>query len=61
MPPIKKSASDFQAKEHQLYTTLRAWYISPGIQRELRTEENDAVRTVLEVLERRLKSAQKNS
>jgi hypothetical protein len=59
MAPPKKSKDDLQAQESDIRAALRTWYISPGIQRELRNDENEAVRIVLEVLERRLKAAKK--
>jgi hypothetical protein len=52
-PPAKKSASELQTQETEVYKMLRAWYMIPGIQRELRNKENEAVQTVLETLDRR--------
>jgi hypothetical protein len=52
-PPAKKSASELQVQENEVYKMLRAWYMIPGIQRELRNKENEAVQTVLETLDRR--------
>jgi hypothetical protein len=59
MALIKKSASQLQAQENDIHTALKAWYLTPGIQRDLRKKENGAVQTVLEVLERRWAAAQK--
>ena len=42
-----------QNQENEVYKALRAWYMIPGIQRELRHKENEAVQTVLEVFETR--------
>jgi hypothetical protein len=50
MALIKKSASQLQAQENDIHTALKAWYLTPGIQRDLRKKENGAVQTVLEVL-----------
>jgi hypothetical protein len=50
---IKKNASELKKQEIDIHRALRNWYITPGIQRELRKKENEAVQTVLEVLERR--------
>jgi hypothetical protein len=55
---IQKNASDLQADENHVHHALKTWYMTPGIQRELRNKENGAVQTVLEVLERR-RAAQK--
>jgi hypothetical protein len=51
--PVKKSPSELQNQENEVYKALRAWYMIPGIQRELRHKENEAVQTVLEVFESR--------
>ena len=58
MALIKKNAAERQAQEKALHKALRAWYTSPGIQRELRKRENEAMRTVLEVLARRVAAAE---
>ena len=50
---IKKTASELQAQETEIHRALKAWYLTPGMQRELRIKENDAVQTVLEIFERR--------
>ena len=42
-----------------MHKALKAWYLTPGIQRDLRNKENGAVQTVLEVLERRRAAAHK--
>ena len=56
LPPTKKSSTELQAQENDLYKALRTWYMIPGIQRELRNKENEAVQQVLETLERRRKA-----
>jgi hypothetical protein len=53
-PPIKM-AEQLRAQENELYLTLRSWYIQPGIQKDLRSKENEAVQLVLEILDRRRK------
>ena len=53
MAMIKKTASELQAQETEIHRALKAWYLTPGMQRELRIKENDAVQTVLEIFERR--------
>jgi len=58
MALIKKNASELQTQENEIHKALRAWYVGPGIQRELRKKENEAVQTVLEILERRRKAAE---
>jgi len=50
---FKKDSSQLQSEEHDLHVALKAWYLTPGIQQDLRNKENDAVQTVLAVLERR--------
>jgi hypothetical protein len=57
MALIKKNTSQLQTQEHDIYKALKAWYLTPGIQRDLRNKENGAVQTVLEVLERRRATA----
>ena len=42
-----------------MHKALKAWYLTPGIQHDLRHKENEAVQTVLEVLERRRAAARK--
>jgi hypothetical protein len=59
-PPAKKSASELQTQENEVYKSLRAWYMIPGIQRELRNKENEAVQTVLETLDRRRRTRMAN-
>jgi len=54
---IKKNASELRTQETEIYKALKSWYMTPGIQRELRNKENEAVQTVLEVLERRVRVA----
>ena len=56
---LKKNTSQLQTQESDIYKALRAWYLTPGIQRDLRNKENEAVQTVLEVLERRRAAAHK--
>ena len=51
--PVKKSPSELQNQENDVYKALWAWYMIPGIQRELRHKDNEAVQTVLEVFESR--------
>jgi hypothetical protein len=53
MDPLKKNTSQLPTQEKELHKALKAWYLTPGIQRDLRNKENGAVQTVLEVLERR--------
>ena len=50
---MKKSPAELQTQESEVYKALRAWYMIPGIQRELRNKENEAVQMVLETLDRR--------
>ena len=50
---LKKNTSQLQTQENDMHKALKAWYLTPGIQRDLRNKENEAVHTVLEVLERR--------
>jgi hypothetical protein len=59
MALLKKNTSQLQTQEHEIYKALKAWYLTPGIQRDLRNKENGAVWTVLEVLERRRAAAHK--
>jgi hypothetical protein len=49
---LKKNTSQLQTQEHDIHKALKAWYLTPGIQRDLRNKENGAVQTVLEVFER---------
>jgi len=53
MNPAEKSPADLRVQENQLYKALKAWYVTAGIQRDLRHKENEAVQTVLEILDRR--------
>ena len=59
MALLKKNTSQLQTQENDMYKALKAWYLTPGIQRDLRHKENGAVQTVLEVLERRRAAAHK--
>ena len=59
MTLIKKNTADIQTQENDIHKALRAWYLTPGIQHELRNKENGAVQTVLMVLERRRAAAHK--
>jgi hypothetical protein len=59
MALTKKNASEGQTQENEIHKALKTWYISPGIQRELRNKENEAVQTVLELLERRRRAAER--
>ena len=54
--PVKKTPSELQTQENDVYKALRTLYMIPGIQRELRHKENEAVQTVLETLESRKRS-----
>ncbi len=56
---IQKSAAERLSVEIGVHTTLKAWYLSPGVQRELRRKENEAVQLVIEILERRRAAAEK--
>ena len=56
---LKNTTSPRQTQENDIHTALKAWYLAPGIQRDLRNKENEAVQTVLEVLERRRAAAHK--
>jgi hypothetical protein len=57
MALIKKSASEQRRQEIEIHEALKRWYLTPGIQRELRNKENEAVQAVLEILERRVRLA----
>jgi len=59
MALIKKNTSQLQTQENDIHKALKAWYLIPGLQRDLRNKENEAVQTVLEVLERRRAAAHK--
>ena len=59
MALLKKNISQLQTQENEIYKALKAWYLTPGIQHDLRHKENGAVQTVLEVLERRRAAAHK--
>jgi hypothetical protein len=59
MALLKKTTSPLQTQENEIHKALRAWYLTPGIQGDLRNKENGAVQTVLEVLERRRAAAHK--
>jgi hypothetical protein len=50
---IRKSESELRHLEEEIHKALKSWYLTPGIQRELRNKENEAVQNVLEVLGRR--------
>jgi hypothetical protein len=56
---LKKTTAQLQTQENDIHTALKAWYLTPGIQRDLRNKENAAVQTVLEVLDRRRVAAHK--
>jgi len=56
---LTKDTSQLQTEEHDLHKALQAWYLTPGIQRDLRNKENEAVQTVLAVLTRRRAAAHK--
>lgn len=53
MALIKKNPSELRTQEIEIHKALKSWYLTPGLQRELRNKENEAVQAVLEVLERR--------
>jgi hypothetical protein len=59
MALLKKHTSQLQTQENDILEALKAWYRTPGIQRDLRNKENEAVQTVLEVLERRRAASHK--
>ena len=59
MALLKKNALQLQTQENDIHKALKAWYLTPGKQRDLRNKENEAVQTVLEVLERRRAAAHK--
>ena len=61
MALLKKNALQLQTQENDIHKALKAWYLTPGIQRDLRNKENEAVQTVLEVLERRRAAAHKTA
>ena len=44
---LKKNTSQLQTQENDIHQALKAWYLTPGIQRDLRNKENGAVQTVL--------------
>ena len=56
---LRKTSSQFLVQENEMHKALKAWYLHPGIQSDLRNKENGAVQTVLEVLERRRAAAHK--
>ena len=56
---LKKTSSQLQTQENDIHKSLKTWYLTPGIQRDLRNKENEAVQIVLEVLERRRAAAHK--
>ena len=56
---LRKNASQLQTEENEMHKALKAWYLTPGIQRDLRNKENEAAQTVLESLERRWAAAHK--
>ncbi len=43
---LKNTISQRQTQENDIHTALKAWYLTPGIQRDLRNKENEAVQTV---------------
>ena len=42
MALLKKSPSQLQTQENDIHEVLKAWYLAPGKQRDLRTKENGA-------------------
>jgi len=59
MALLMKNAAQLRTQENDIHKALKAWYLTPGIQRDLRNKENEAMQTVLEVLERRGAAAHK--
>ena len=59
MVVLKNTTSQRETQENDMHTALKAWYLTPGVQRDPRNKENEAVQTVLEVLERRRAVAHK--
>ena len=57
MALIRKTAAEVQLEESEIHKSLKTWYLQPGLQRELRNKENEAVQAVLEILERRCRPA----
>jgi hypothetical protein len=53
-PSSRKTLHNFRPRRMK-FKALKAWYLTPGIQGDLRNKENGAVQMVLEVLERRLR------
>jgi hypothetical protein len=53
MALIRKTAVEREVQEAELQKALKEWYLAPGLQRELRNKENEAVQMVLEMLARR--------
>ncbi len=49
----KRPAVELHAQESDIYDALRQWYLTPGLQRDLRRAENEAVQNVLELLRSR--------
>ena len=48
-----QKAQELKTQEGELLKALRKWYVIPGVQADLRRKENEAVQTLIEVLERR--------
>src|SRR2546426_156730 len=44
MALIRKTAVEREVQEAELQKALKEWYLAPGLQRELRNKENEAVR-----------------
>jgi hypothetical protein len=59
MALLKQDTSQLQTQENHIHKASKAWYLTAGIQRDLRNKENGAVQRVLEVLERRRAAARK--
>ena len=59
MALLTNNTLQLQTQENDIHKALKAWYHTPGIQRDLRNKENGAVQAVLEVLERRRAAAHK--
>jgi hypothetical protein len=43
---LKNTTSQRQTQENDIHAALKAWYLTPGIQRGLRNKETEAVQTV---------------
>jgi hypothetical protein len=41
MDLLKKHTSHLQTQENEIHDALKAWYLTPGIERDLRNKENE--------------------